>query len=144
MIETIIENLMDSKNILLVWKTNTWKTHFIINELVPLLKKQWINFSYFSDCDELSNNKSDIYLVDEVELLFDKEFLEKMNPDENPYYNNIYLNKVKKWHKKLSWIKNTVLCIVTRNQETAIQNLLKSYKLFEWNNSYVKVIKFKK
>lgn len=138
----IIKALLDSKNIILVWKTNSWKTYFIENSLISLLKEKNINFSYFKDCNDLNINNSEIYLIDEVELLFDREYLELNHPEENPYYSENYLEKVKKWHDKLSKIEKPILCVVTRNDKKEVNNLIKNYNFLEWNWKKTEVIEF--
>lgn len=36
----IIKALLDSKNIILVWETDSWKTYFLENHIIPLLEKK--------------------------------------------------------------------------------------------------------
>lgn len=138
----IVKKLLNNKNIILVWETNKWKSYFIENKVLPILKEKNINFSYFEDCERLVNNSSNIYLIDEVEVLFDKDFLEKNHPEENPYYTNKYIKKVRNWHTKLAQINSTMICIVTRNKQNERTYLVNNYKFLEWNKEPVEVIEF--
>lgn len=131
------------QNILLIGATNSGKTFFVKNEIIPFLEKKWYKVIYFKDCHKLDPNKeADIFIVDEVELLFDKDFLEKSNPEEIPYYTEDYLKTVEKWQKKLSEIKTQIICIVTRNTEEEIDYVFQNYKKLEWNNLPVEIVKF--
>ena len=132
-----------NENIILIWATNSGKSFFIKKQVIPFLEEKWIKIIYFENCDELdSTKKADIFIVDEVELLFDKAFLEKNHPEETPYYTKSYLEKVKRWHNKLSQINTKIIWIVTRNDEKDIDYVLQNYKELEWNNLPVEVVKF--
>lgn len=139
-----MQKILKGKNVILIGPTNSGKSYFIQNKLIPLLKQNNIKASYFEECSDLQlNNRCDIYIVDEVEILFDKTFLENKYPKVQPYYSENYLEKVKKWHKKLAQITKPIICVVTRNGEEEIDYLLKNYKKLEWNNLPVDVVKFK-
>lgn len=139
----ILQKILEGKNVMLVGPTDSGKSYFIKNKIIPLLKQNKINVSYFKDCDSIKLNKEcDVYILDEVEILFDKTFLENRHPDEKPFFTKNYLEKVKKWHKKLAQINKPVICLVTRNDKMEIDYLFKNYKNLEWNNLPVNVIKF--
>lgn len=143
--EKILQKINEKKNILIVGKTNNGKSHFIKNKIIPLLKKNNLAVSYFEKCADLEiDNQSDVYIIDEVEILFDKLFLENLHPKEKPYYAESYLRKVKVWQEKLSQINKPVICIVTRNNLKEINNVFKNYKSLEWNNLPVEIFKFEK
>jgi len=132
-----------NKNIILIWPTNSGKSFFIKKQVISFLEERWIKAVYFENCDELDPTKeADIFIVDEVELLFDKVFLEKNHPEKTPFYTNSYLEKVRKWHNKLSQINTKIIWIVTRNDEKDIDYVLQNYKELEWNNLPVEVVKF--
>jgi hypothetical protein len=139
--DTILK--IGKQNILLIGSTNSGKTFFVKNEIIPFLEKKWYKVVYFEDCNKLDPHKeANIFIVDEVEVLFDKDFLEKSNPEEIPYYNKSYLKTVENWQKKLSEIKTQIICIVTRNTEKEIDYVFQNYKKLEWNNLPVEIVKF--
>jgi adenosyl cobinamide kinase/adenosyl cobinamide phosphate guanylyltransferase len=141
----ILQKILEKKNILLVGPTDSGKSHFIKKQMIPLLKQNNINVSYFEECKDLeADDQSDVCIVDEVEILFDRAFLENRHPKERPFYTDAYLKKVKVWQKKLSLIKKTIICVVTRNDVAEINNLSKNYKKLEWNDLPVEVVKFYK
>lgn len=139
----ILQNILERKNILLVGETNSGKSYFIIHQIIPLLEKNNLKVAYFPECADLEvDNQCDVYIVDEVELLFDKQFLEELYPEERPYYTETYLQKVRVRHEKLSQIKKPVICVVTRNTKQEIDYLLENCKTLEWNNLSVEIIEF--
>ena len=141
----ILKKLLEGKNILLVGETNSGKSYFVKNQIIPLLKENNINVSYFEECADLEvDNKCDVCIVDEVELLFDKQFMEDTYPKEKPYYTWSYLQKVAIRQDKLSQIQKPVICIVTRNGKHEIDYVVKNYKKLEWNNLPVEVIAFER
>lgn len=142
--DIILEKILVGKNVLIVGKTNSGKTYFVKNKLIPTLKKNNLKIVYFENCEKLQVDSSDIYIVDEIEILFDKSFLEKNHPKEKPYYSKEYLEKVQKWQNELSKITKPVICVITRNDQAAIDNLVKDYKNLEWNNLPVEIIEFVK
>ena len=141
--QLILQKILEGRNVFIVGSTDSGKSYFIKNKVIPLLEHNNIKVSYFKDCESLKLDKQcDVYIVDEVEILFDKIFLENKYPKESPYFTKNYLEKVKKWHKKLSRINKPVICVVTRNTEDEIDYLSKNYKSLEWNNLPVDVIRF--
>ena len=130
--DIILQKILADKNVLIVGKTDSGKTYFIKNELIPFLVKNKLNVYYFENCDKLElNNSADIFIIDEVEIAADKLLLEKLHPEEKPYYTEEYLEKIRSWHNKLSKIVKSVICIVTRNDQMAIDNLVENYKSLE-------------
>ncbi|OQA36663.1 MAG: hypothetical protein BWY53_00390 [Parcubacteria group bacterium ADurb.Bin326] len=143
--QEILQKIMKGKNILLVGKTDSGKSYFIKNQIIPLFRQKNINVCYFEECADLEiNEQCDVYIIDEVEILFDKEFLESLHPDEKPYYTNNYLETVKVWQNKLSKITKPIICIVTRNNKEEIDYIYNNYKSLEWNNLPVEIVKFEK
>ncbi len=143
--EIILQKILNGRNILIVGKTNSGKSYFVKNKIIPLLGINSLRISYFEECANLEiNNQSDVYIVDEVEILFDKLFLENLHPEEKPYYTKIYLDKVKIWQNKLSKIVKPVICIVTRNDKKELEYIFENYKKLEWNNLPVEIIKFER
>ena len=48
--QEILQKIIEGKNILLVGKTNSGKSYFIKNKIIPLFKQKNINVSYFEEC----------------------------------------------------------------------------------------------
>ena len=134
-IKKLLENDSD---VFLVGKTNTGKTYFARSVLLKFLKEKRV--AYFSNCDKLTKRDNyDYFIIDEVEILFDKDFLENIHK-EKPYCSSWYLKKVKKWHKKLSLLEKPAVYIVTRNTKREFEFLSSSLKTPEWNNRKAKVL----
>lgn len=130
----IYKELLLHNNVLLVGRTNSGKTYYAINELLPFLKNKKINPVYFKNCDIISaiSNDVSVVVIDEVEILADKDFLEQRHHSNKPYYSPIYLEKVKKWQEKLKTIKMPAVFILTRNEKEEINNLVGSIKITDW------------
>lgn len=136
----ILQKIKNKENVAIVGETDSGKTWFINNELMPFLEKQGIKAAYFEDCDKIDNSsQADCFIVDEVETLFDKKRLEEKYGQD--YYNNDYLVKVADWHKKLSIITKPAIFIVTRNAAD-VEYLVENYKKLEWNQFPVRTIEF--
>jgi len=144
--EKLAENisllLQQNKNVLLVGPSDSGKTWFVEHTLMPLFKKQGKVVAFYRNCDVLENNiTADFVIVDEVELLQDYDFLQKLHPEDTPYYTSEYLALVAKWQKKLTTLTIPGLFIVSR-ERVAIPYVLEKVHTLEWNNSPCKVIEF--
>lgn len=119
---------------MLVGPTDSGKTWFIRNEVIPNLKKEGYKMQYIKDCDwdfsDLTN--IDFVFVDEVETLTDRAFLEKRHPEEVPYYTDGYLETVKQWNEKLARIKTPAVFLIARNEDEEVDNLVKKMKVTDW------------
>jgi hypothetical protein len=142
---TILDKIQNNQHVLIVGKESSGKTHFAKNDLLPFLTVNNLKTAYFNNCNDLdTNTDSNVLIIDEVELLGDKNFLEQQHPDQSPYYPEAYLSKVKKWHEKLSEVKKPSIYIVTRNTDSSIDNIVNNYQNLEWNDLPIQVLKFKK
>ena len=139
-----IYNLINQKkSLFLVGETNSGKTYFVINELIPFLKEKNIKVTYFSDCDSIIIvPKEGIAIIDEVETFQDKNYLEKTNVKENLYYTDSYIKKVKDWFKKLKKVKIPTIYITTRNGKKEIRYFVDNVKTTDWDERKVNVIIF--
>lgn len=143
MLQKILNSILGGKNVLLVGASDSGKTFFIKNELIPFFRKQGIEIAYFKNMNKkIISQKDEILVLDEFEILEDKTFLEKLHPKENPYYSEKYLNRVHRWIKKAKNIKNPCIYILTRNEKQAIENI-KKIKTFSFKEN-IKIIEFKK
>ena len=132
--EKIYKELLSHNNVLIIGQTDSGKTHYVLNELIPFLRMKKLNIIYFSGCNDSLNipNNTDVAIIDEVETLMDKDFLEQQYPDNKPYYSAEYLEKVKSWHNKLKNIKIPSVFILTRNGKKEIKYLVENVKIMDW------------
>ncbi|HNP75479.1 MAG TPA: ATP-binding protein [bacterium] len=139
----IYQTVSGGGNVLLVGPTNSGKTWYINNILIPFLKKKKIEVVYFSDPDNISeeSNKADVIIVDEVELLIDQDKLEAGSSGYEPYYSGVYLKKVKTWHNKLQKLTAPSIFILTRNNQKEISNIVDNVVITDWG-SKVKCLAF--
>jgi hypothetical protein len=147
LVQNIYRILDDKVSIMLVGATDEGKTWFVINVLIPFLKQQGLRVKYFKDCNDINFQEKiveDIVIVDEVEVLSDKKYLEEQHPDENPYYTDKYLKEVELWHEKLKQINQPCLYIVTRNELQEQTYFMDHVKSAEWNSKPVKVLLFQR
>ncbi|MFC1700602.1 hypothetical protein ACFLZ0_00425 [Patescibacteria group bacterium] len=143
--QTILQNIKENISIFLIGQVDSGKTYFVLNELITFLKKEKINVKYFKDCNQIVDLlKADIVIIDEVETLLDKEYLESHHPEENPYYSKEYLNKVKQWHEKLKQIKQPCIYIITRNSSEDIDYFLKNINSVDWDDRKIVSILFER
>ncbi|MBP8016444.1 GNAT family N-acetyltransferase [Candidatus Gracilibacteria bacterium] len=123
-------NLLKGHNILLAGKTDSGKTWFVKNILISYLQNNGIKTKYFEGCDKIITNNlnNKVTIVDEVEIFEDQKLLEKLYPEERPYYSKEYLKRVKKWYSNLSKIKTQSIYIVTRNEFESLNNIKNNIK----------------
>ncbi len=132
--EKIYKELLFRNSILIIGLADSGKTYYALNELIPFLNKKKIKTAYFPNCNNFLNipNDTDVAIVDEVETLADKYFLELNNPKDKPYYSLEYLEKVKSWHEKLRVIQIPAVFILTRSKKKEIEYLVDSIKTTDW------------
>lgn len=119
---------------LLIGREDSGKTYYALNEIIPFLKNKKLNTVYFPNCDDLLNVPDDIdmVIVDEVETLIDKGFLERQHSHNKSYYSVEYLEKVKSWHNKLKLIQKPTVFILTRSGKEEIEYLINNVKTIDW------------
>ena len=142
--DEVFHLLTSGKSVFLVGKSDSGKTYFAKNELIPFLKNRGLDVHYFKDCDDLTAPMAGIAVVDEVESFQDREFLENAHPNEKPYYEDAYIQKVNGWLRKLSSISNPAVYILSRNSDAEIQNFIKTIRKTDWNDGAVEVLKFER
>ena len=143
MTQEILNFISSGISILLVGESNSGKTFFVKNKLIPFLEERNKKIIYFKNMDELTKAPKDaIMILDEFEILEDKAFLEKSHPEEKPYYTEEYLKCVHRWIKKAKSIKNPCIYILTRNEKREIENV-KKIKNFSFKKE-MEMIEFKK
>lgn len=130
----IYKEISGKKNILLVGPTDSGKTWYVKNTLIPFLQEKNLKTLYCSDVDFIPEqiNDFDVLIVDEIETLLDKSFLEAGSNDSEPYYSKEYLDKVENWHVKLEKIDIPGVFILTRNKPEEIKNIVDNYVELDW------------
>ena len=132
--EEIYKEIVDGKNILLVGPTDSGKTWYVKNTLMPFLQEKNQKILYCSDSDSIPEGTRDfdILIIDEIETLLDQSFLEANSNDPEPYYSKEYLDKVENWHAKLKKLDVPGIFILTRNKPEEIKNLVDNYDELDW------------
>lgn len=141
----IYKLLANKKSLFLVGSTDSGKTWFVKNNLIPFLREKGMSVLYVQNCDDVPESISeDCVIIDEVETLQDKVFLENNNSGEKPYYNKEYETKIKKWFDELKMVKVPCVYIVTRNNKKEIKNFIDIMKKTDWDSRSVECLKFEK
>lgn len=130
------------RSVILVGPTDSGKTYWIQNTLIPYLESQGKKVEYLRDGDEGAASTSDIVICDEVEVLFDEKYLQGGSSE--PYYSDNYLNKVHRWFSNYSLLPRQTVFVVTRNKPDQIKNLIDNMRQADWDNRDVLVLEFKK
>lgn len=139
----ITDLLSQNKSIVLVGPTNSGKSYWVEHTLIPELEKGK-KIAYFKETTDIKETDADIYIFDEAETLFDKEFLEERHPEENPYYTPAYLEKVKSWHEMYKKFGKPSLYIITRNSEEELDHLVQNFTHTDWDNRGILTIRFER
>ena len=142
-IQEIFAILNSKRNVFLIGSSDSGKTWFVQNELIPFLNKN-NKVLYFENCDQLSVETIkdvDFIIVDEVEVLQDLHFLETIHPEEKPYFSSGYIAKIKGWFNKLNNVQQPGVFIITREKES-IQNFIRNVKTLDWNGMDAETIEF--
>jgi len=139
-----VATLKDGTSVLLVGATDEGKTWFMERELIPEMEKMGMKVGYLENPDSEMEAGNDFYVIDEVEILSDREFLEELHPEEVPFYEDKYLKEVERWHGKIGEIKKPCVYVLTRNDEREIENLMKGELRAEWDGRELKVVRFER
>lgn len=137
-----ISSEIHSRSVILVGPTDSGKTYWIQNTLIPYLESQGKKVEYLRDGDEGVASTPDIVICDEVEVLFDEKYLR--GDSSEPYYSDNYLNKVRYWFSNYSLFPQQTVFVVTRNKPDQIKNLIDNMHQADWDNRDVLVLEFKK
>lgn len=137
LLRKIFKSLSTGESAIFIGPRESGKTWFVKNELIPFLEKMGVGVYYIKE--SLDNFKipesSQVIIADEAETLFDQEFLANLHPKENPYYDEKYIDQVKKSHNLFKKATQPVLFIVTRNEKESLENLKKNLKIMDSGQS---------
>lgn len=139
--QKILEELR-FKSVVLVGPTDSGKTYWVQNTLIPYLESQGQKVEYLKDGDQSVAGSPDVVICDEVEVLFDEKYLQGNNLE--PYYTDEYLTKVHRWFANYSLLSQKTIFIVTRNQPDQVKNLVDHMHQTDWDNRDLSVLEFKK
>lgn len=136
----IRDQIKRNNNVLIVGRTNSGKTYFVEHELIPFLNKDALNVGYFKNLDEFilnhKNEHFDVFIFDEFETFFDRDFLIKKHND-SEYYSEQYIHLVTKWHRVLFGVGKPCVFILTRNDEDEINYIVDNMKQTDWGSGVV-------
>jgi|SRR3989344_136572 len=142
LLSVISKNLARHKSIVLVGPTDSGKTYWVKNTLIPHLESAGRKVEYLSDGSSLPEGSPEIVICDEVETLFDQDYLRGDNPED--YYTKEYLDKVKAWYGHYAQLPSATLFVITRNEPGQIENLIQNFHQADWDGREVTVLKFEK
>jgi nicotinamide riboside kinase len=132
--EKIFNNLDQGKSVILVGPTGSGKSWFVHNKLIPFCESQSKTWEYVDGYpDKHIIGDTDVVIVDEFETFTDKDFLEKQHSEEVPYYENDYIENISAWHQYLAGIEKSKLYILTRNEITDIDFVLRNVDKTDWS-----------
>jgi hypothetical protein len=137
----IFDLLNAGKDVFLVGKSDSGKTYFAKNELIPFLKSKGLEVRYFQNCEEVVSMKG-VAIVDEVESFQDLDFLEKEHPEEAPYYTDDYINKVNHWFENLRNLNEPAIFLVTRPGEKEVEHFAQKIKTSDWSGRPAEALVF--
>ncbi len=122
----IFDAIKNGKNVFLVGATDSGKSWFLQNEIIPFLRENNYKVCYLEDslADSHISENCDIVIADEYETFVDKDFLEKRHPEEVPYYSGSYIKQVNNCQKTLGNARFPVVFVITRNEDVEIDYLV--------------------
>jgi len=137
----IIKEIKRGASIVIVGPSNSGKTFWIKNYLLPEILKFGKKINYFEDGFSKNLPSLDISIFDEVETFFDATMLQNKNPEEKPYYTEKYIVNVKLWYELYKEHPEQSIYIISR-QKSDIPFLIKNFNKTDWYNRDIKVFEF--
>ncbi len=130
----IYDILLEGKSVVIVGCQNSGKTRYVKGALAPFLISKGFLVKYFENCDSVKEIEDGIIaIVDEVETLIDKDYLENKYKNED-YYSLEYLKQVKIWHEKLKKLTQPAVFVVTRSNNEDSECLVNTLSKTEWGS----------
>ncbi len=138
--DEIIVKLIGGESVGVVGPSDSGKTYWVMNSLIPELEARGKKVFYAPDGDtEVSD--CDIVIFDEVETLFDKDRLEEQSGTSEPYYSEKYLEKVKRWQENYASRKEPALYVISRPAKD-VDYLVKNLSQPEWSSRPISMYPF--
>jgi len=120
----IIKILKQDKSVVLIGPSDSGKTFFVKNKLIPKLEMEGYRVVYFEDGNCIEEKDCDFVFFDEAETLIDQKIIENK---ESQLYSEKYLQKVQNWTNKYSVFTQPAVFIISRDKED-IEFLLDNLK----------------
>lgn len=124
--EQIETDVANGFSVALIGPSDSGKTWFVKNILVPKLESKQIRCHYISDSIHNFSlpGPVDLLIADEFETLSDRKLLEKLNIKDKPYYPPEYVNRVEECHRRFRQLDPDlpILFIITRNNSEGINS----------------------
>ncbi len=115
--QSIVELVKKGEDVVIIGPSDSGKTYFVINKLIPGLEGENLRVAYFEDGDHIDDKAvCDVVIFDEAETLSDQESIE--NQDGTPYPRE-YLDKVANWGVQYKVFNQPAIFIVSRKVEDA-------------------------
>ncbi|KKR13409.1 MAG: hypothetical protein UT43_C0044G0005 [Parcubacteria group bacterium GW2011_GWC1_39_29] len=141
-LQKLTQGLLQGENLVLVGISDSGKTRFVKEELIPELEKNEKKVVYFKDGPSITNQEADIYIFDETESFCDREYLEEKYSEEKPYYTDEYERKVKDWFWSYKKHDKSCLYIITRKNEDDIEYLRGHLRWADWDDRKLETFAF--
>jgi len=138
--DAIIDDIQNNISVVIVGPSNSGKTYWVQNILIPKLKKLGKSVQYSKDGFSKTNS-ADIAIFDEAETLSDLTQLQRNHPEERPYYSEKYLKDVADWYNEYSNHVEPSVYVISR-KEKDMQFLLDNFNKSDWDNRDLKVYRF--
>lgn len=134
LLNKIAIGLIRRENMVLIGTSDSGKTKFVKEELIPELEKKGKKVAYFKDGANIKEQEADVYIFDEVETFSDREYLEEKYPEEKPYYTDEYEKKVKDWFWEYKKYDAACLYVITRKTKEDVEYLSDHFKWADWDD----------
>lgn len=140
--QQILQEIRHGNNVYVIGASNSGKTYFATQILLPMLQEMYTEAAYYSTCSHLPIHTIAPAIIDEVEIMEDYQFLQSLHPEEYPFYSQEYLQKVSKWDTELKHIQTPSIALITRNDPESQIYLTKTIQTCSWNNYPVQILRF--
>lgn len=121
--EEILDNLRRGTSVAIIGPSDSGKSYFIKNRLIPFLEAEGYDVAYFADGNSIKEKPCDIVIFDEAETLLDQKIIEEKSGE---LYSVEYLEKVRSWGEAYELFKQPAIFVISRGGEDVnylVQNL---------------------
>jgi hypothetical protein len=137
LLEEILGLIKNDQSVAIVGATNSGKTWFAQNKIIPFLQDKDFKVCYLKESlvDYSIPKDVNIVIADEFETFADKEFLEKRYLECDPYYTDSYIEQVENCHKAFESVNISVIFLITRNNDEEIKYLANNLRKIDSGQS---------